>query len=151
MESPPTSSRRTSVIIVAALGLIVAYFAFGMPGMNHSASPDRMAGMEHASVTALSPSAFGAEVSAGAFVVNVHVPAGELIEGTDEAIPYDRLTGDPRLPEDRTAKILLYCETGNMSEDAAKDLLTAGYRDVSHLAGGLVAWTAAGLPTVDPR
>lgn len=43
--------------------------------------------------------------------------------------------------------IVLYCQTGNRSQQAAKLLLqTNGDRPIYHLVGGLDAWKAADLP-----
>ena len=44
-------------------------------------------------------------------------------------------------------KVVLHCAIGKRSEAAGKMLLNEGYPGVSHLAGGLDAWKAAGYPT----
>jgi rhodanese-related sulfurtransferase len=49
------------------------------------------------------------------------------------------------LPDDRT--IMLICRSGSRSWRAAAFLLQVGYRDVANVAGGMIAWRAAGLPT----
>jgi len=46
--------------------------------------------------------------------------------------------------EDR--QIVLYCGTGGRSALAAETLTNMGYRDVTSMDGGIVAWAAAGLP-----
>lgn len=46
--------------------------------------------------------------------------------------------------EDR--QIVLYCGTGGRSALAAETLTNMGYRNVTSMDGGIVAWTAAGLP-----
>lgn len=78
-------------------------------------------------------------------VVNVHVPAGPAIEGTDATIALDEIVGDDRLPADTDATILLYDQSGRMSQIAGRNLVAAGYTDVSHLDGGMDAWARAGL------
>ncbi len=50
------------------------------------------------------------------------------------------LTGDRQL--------VLYCQTGNRSAQAAQHLFAAGFEQVAHLEGGLEAWKQAGYPTV---
>src|SRR3546814_7998576 len=80
--------------------------------------------------------------------INVHVPVGESIEGTDVVVPYDDIEDSDSLPKDRATTLLLYCETGRMSAQAGQALLDQGYLEVSHLKGGLAAWRAAGRPTI---
>ena len=43
-------------------------------------------------------------------------------------------------------QIILYCRSGNRSAQAATKLLEAGYAEVTHLKGGLMAWRSQGLP-----
>lgn len=69
-----------------------------------------------------------------------HVPRGVLEFWADPESPAHRPFLDP---EQRT---IVYCAAGSRSALAADALLRLGYRDVAHLAGGLAAWKAAGLP-----
>jgi rhodanese-related sulfurtransferase len=85
------------------------------------------------------------------FLVNTHAPYGYEIEGTDASIPVDE--GGRWLsyyPTDHGAKIVLYCRSGQWSTVAARALVDAGYENVWHLDGGMVAWDRAGLPLVRP-
>ncbi len=43
--------------------------------------------------------------------------------------------------------IVIYCQSGNRSAQAAQKLLAAGHPTVRHLDGGLGAWKAAGYAT----
>ncbi len=140
------SGRGVVIGVVALVALVGAYFSLGMPGMDHSGAA--MPGMDrNPGLQALSPATFDARLAQGdAFVVNVHVPARETIDGTAEAIAFDEIATSARLPTDKTTPILLYCESGRMSETAGLALLRAGYVDVGHLAGGLEAWRRAALP-----
>ncbi len=83
------------------------------------------------------------------FLVNTHAPYGYEIEGTNASIPLDR--GGQWLsdyPADKQTKIVLYCRSGQWSTVAARELVRAGYENIWHLDGGLVAWDRAGLPLV---
>lgn len=47
---------------------------------------------------------------------------------------------------DKGKPILLYCRSGHRSGMALEILLRKGYTQAKHLAGGISAWQAAGLP-----
>jgi rhodanese-related sulfurtransferase len=83
------------------------------------------------------------------FLLDVHVPNEGYLAGTDARIPYTEVAARiAELPTDRDARIAVYCLTGRMSDIAATDLVRLGYRNVLNLAGGMVAWRAAGLPVL---
>jgi rhodanese-related sulfurtransferase len=80
-------------------------------------------------------------------LINTHAPYEVEIAGTDAHIPVD--AGGAwlaRYPSERTAKIVLYCRSGRWSTLTARELAAAGYRNIWHLDGGMVAWDAAGFP-----
>ena len=77
----------------------------------------------------------GWELETGLIAGSVHIPMGELGEQLE---PY------------RGRSIVLYCAHGNRSLRAAKALSGHGYTDVVSLAGGIAAWSAAGLPVEVP-
>src|SRR5690606_8862575 len=53
-----------------------------------------------------------------------------------------------KLTPDTGAELLLICATGRRSLLAAEALRARGYTRLCNVAGGYVAWCAAGLPTV---
>lgn len=82
--------------------------------------------------------------------INVHSPYDGEIAGTDLFLEHDLLkTNRDKLPEDRSAQIVLYCKSGNMSAQAIQTLKNLGYTNVSHLAGGMKAWQKAEFETLD--
>lgn len=79
------------------------------------------------------------------FFANVHIPYEGEIKNTDAFIPYDKIADNlDKLPKDKNAKIVLYCQSGRMSEIAARELLRLGYTQVSHLSGGMNEWEREG-------
>ena len=76
-------------------------------------------------------------------VVNVHIPYQGEIDGTNYNIAFDDLDAlTEALPRD--APIILYCRSGNMSEQATNDLIELGYTQVYDVPGGMNAWQADG-------
>lgn len=79
-------------------------------------------------------------------IVDVRQPA-EVAEGSVPGAVFIPLTEFSRryqeLPQDRP--ILTICRSSHRSPMAARQLIKAGY-DVTDVAGGMLAWQAAGLP-----
>ncbi len=75
--------------------------------------------------------------------VNVHIPYAGEIEKTDYNIPYNDIAQlTSTLPKD--AKIVLYCRSGAMSAQAAKELVSRGYTNIYNLENGMIGWKASG-------
>jgi rhodanese-related sulfurtransferase len=78
--------------------------------------------------------------------INVHIPFAGNIPDTDLSIPYNEVQQNlSQLPTDTSAKIVLYCSSGRMSEIAAEELVSLGYTNVWNLEGGMVDWQQAGF------
>ncbi len=79
-------------------------------------------------------------------LINVHIPFAGNIPGTDLSIPYNEIEQNlDQLPADKTAKIVLYCSSGRMSEIGAEELVSMGYTNIWNLKGGMVDWKQAGF------
>ena len=88
-----------------------------------------------------------AEFQRGHIPGALHLPRGLLefeIHGLVERMSVDQNNA----PEDQD--IVLYCGTGGRSALAAATMAELGYRNVRSMAGGVVAWNAAGLPLDTP-
>jgi rhodanese-related sulfurtransferase len=73
------------------------------------------------------------EVAQGRIAGSVHIPLGEL---------------GARLGElQRDRPVIAICRSGNRSGSATQVLTLAGF-SCQNMAGGMLAWQAAGLPTV---
>lgn len=76
--------------------------------------------------------------------------AFERIHG---ALLFPLSTFDPGALPAEGRKLVLQCGSGKRSLMAAHKLQAAGHAQLTHLAGGLQAWKAAGLPVIriDPQ
>ena len=80
------------------------------------------------------------------FLVNVHIPFEGKIPGTDANIPFDEIPGHlDQFPQDKDARIVLYCKSNSMAYSAAEELAELGYTNLFNVDGGTVAWQEAGL------
>ncbi len=62
-------------------------------------------------------------------------------------LPISRFgAGVDRVPRDRP--VLVLCRSGGRSAKATGLLRAQGWPDVTNIAGGIIAWSSAGLPTI---
>lgn len=79
-------------------------------------------------------------------MVNVHVPFQGNISQTDLHLAYDEIEQNlNQLPQEKDAKILVYCLTSGMAKKAIATLLNQGYTNLWMLDGGTTSWEEAGL------
>lgn len=95
----------------------------------------------------LSAEEVAARVKQGAVLIDVREPAEFDAERIAGAQLFPLSTLDPnKLPKDQP--LIFQCGTGKRSALALARAQQAGLPHEGHLAGGLQAWKAAGLPTV---
>ena len=84
-------------------------------------------------------------------LVNLVVPSKSLIDGTDLSVASTDTTGlENALQHDKNRKVVFYCMSGKTSKTVMAKLAALGYLQMRDLAGGLMAWQAAGLPVKKP-
>jgi rhodanese-related sulfurtransferase len=80
------------------------------------------------------------------FLIDVHTPEQQHIKGTKLFIPYNEIEKyQDKLPKDKDTVIYLYCRSGSMAKEAARSLYALGYRNLTNLEGGTIAWSKAGF------
>ena len=83
------------------------------------------------------------------YFVNVHTPYEGEIGNTDAFVVFDKIAENlNKLPKNKDEKIVLYCQSGRMSEIAARELARLGYSRVSHLEGGMISWKNSGYAVI---
>ena len=82
-------------------------------------------------------------------MINVHIPYDGEIPQTDLFIPYDKIEENAgKLPQEKTAKIVIYCRSDRMSNIASKTLVEMGYTNILNLKGGMKAWKDVGYTLI---
>ena len=82
-------------------------------------------------------------------ILNVHIPYEGEIEGTNANVPYNDIEALTAALPDKDAPIILYCRSGNMSEQASYALLELGYTQVWDVPGGMNAWRESGRELIN--
>ncbi|MDD5774638.1 MAG: cupredoxin domain-containing protein [Candidatus Omnitrophica bacterium] len=83
-------------------------------------------------------------------LVDVHIPEERHLQATDEFIPYDRIIDHLDKLPDKNAKIVVYCRSGRMSEEAGNELVALGYTNIYNVLGGFIEMKNAGIPIDGP-
>jgi len=81
-------------------------------------------------------------------LVDVREPNETSVESYPDAVIVPLSTFDPAaIPDPQGKRVVFACRSGRRSITASVAAQDAGYPYKSHLAGGIIAWKAAGLPT----
>src|SRR5512140_429874 len=94
-----------------------------------------------------------AEVAAGLregsmLLVDVREPNETAVERYPDAVIVPLSRFDPAaIPDPKGRQVVFACRSGRRSITASVAAQDAGYPYTSHMAGGILAWKAAGLPT----
>ncbi|WP_017664581.1 rhodanese-like domain-containing protein [Porphyrobacter sp. AAP82] len=107
----------------------------------------------HAPLVALSPDELAAKIKAGNVrLIDVRTDA-EVAQCTIPGAEHIALdTFDPaRLDLSDGREVVLYCRSGRRSAIAGENLAAVTGGPVEHLAGGILAWEAAGQPVGKPQ
>ena len=104
-------------------------------------------------VPELTPGQARARIASGALLIDVreaHERASGMAEGALGIAKGDLLAAPATHLPAADREIVLVCQSGKRSMDAALALLDHGYTHVASVHGGTTAWRAAGLPLVQP-
>lgn len=81
-------------------------------------------------------------------LVDVREPNETAIERYPGAVIVPLSSFDPaQIPDPAGKEVVFACRSGKRSVTASLAAQARGYPYASHLAGGIIAWKAAGLPT----
>jgi rhodanese-related sulfurtransferase len=81
-------------------------------------------------------------------LVDVREPNETSLESYPDAVIVPLSAFDPAaIPDPQGKQVVFACRSGRRSVTASLAAQDAGYPYKSHLAGGIIAWKAAGLPT----
>jgi rhodanese-related sulfurtransferase len=81
-------------------------------------------------------------------LVDVREPNETAVESYPDAVVVPLSIFDPAaIPDPAGKEVVFACRSGKRSVTASLAAQEGGYRYDAHLAGGIIAWKAAGLPT----
>lgn len=82
-------------------------------------------------------------------IINVHIPYAGEVANTDANIPYNDLDALTAAIPSKATPVILYCRSGNMSEQASRALVEQGYTQIWDVPGGMAAWQDSGRSLID--
>ena len=109
-----------------------------------------MSGFDHGGrVRDLTPEEVALGVKEGRMLlVDVREPNETAIESYPEAVIVPLSSFDPSdIPDPQGKQVVFACRSGRRSITASVAAQDAGFPYSAHLAGGIIGWKAAGLPT----
>jgi rhodanese-related sulfurtransferase len=147
MMSSRRSHRITRAAVVALVASVMAAAWLSGCGSSGTKTTTTTAGT---AIHEIDPSQLAEMLKTKDFVfINVHIPYQGEIAPTDLFLPYDQAAQlMDKLPQDKNAKIVVYCRSGRMSRIAVEEWAKAGYTNLYDLVGGFQAWEAAGYPLI---
>ncbi len=100
-------------------------------------------------VTHLTPQQVANGVRSGRMLlVDVREPNETAVESFPDAVIVPLSMFNPaEIPDPQGREVVFACRSGRRSITASVAAQDAGYPYKSHMAGGILAWKAAGLPT----
>ena len=124
----------------------------GIPVRNAFASQRKhsMSDMQRADqVTNLTPEEVARGLTEGRILlVDVREPNETVVESYPGAVVVPLSAFDPAaIPDPQGRQVVFACRSGRRSVTASLIAQSQGYPYTAHLAGGILAWKAAGLPT----
>lgn len=141
---------RSSVTAVLLL-VLVALAAVALAGCGSSSTEEAASG-ETAAVVLASPEEAQALIDTGEVkLLDVRTPeefAEGHLAGAENIDFYAADFADQIGALDQGEKYVVYCRSGNRSGQATALMADKGFGSVTDVDGGIVAWEAAGLPTV---
>lgn len=110
--------RKTAVLLILTGGLLIIANTFGNTAQNDSETSISKASFTNVSHEGLNEMLLDKDF----LLVNVHVPyEGNLLQA-DISLPYNKIGQYfTEFPEDKNARIVVYCRTGSMSIIAANE------------------------------
>ncbi len=142
-------NKQSLILALVILGLGI-FFWLNKPTSQVDSSTNDVMTTENAQVKSISTQEFDQLVqNSNTFVLDVHTPEQTHIPGTDAFIDYTKINqNQDQLPQDKNTPVIVYCRSGNMSAQAAEDLLALGYTQVYDLQGGTDAYKQSGKQAV---